>query len=298
MDIKEYNTVIKKRKNAIFPFEIPLFLGPISVWIVLFVFGPLAITIIFSLLKSGEFGKIIPVFTLNNYYKILKPEYLRVFIRSFLYALSANILCLIIGYPVAYLAAKHGGRWKSMLILLIIIPSWTSYLIRLYALKTIIGNNGIINSILLNLHIIRQPMQMLYKPGAVIFGLVYSWIPFMILPIYSSLEGINPELYEASLDLGAKPLITLFKVAIPLTKGGIFAGTILVFVPALGDWLVPHFLGGSKVMMIGNLVEYKFINIGNIPEGASLATLLAVVIILILYTLIKIGGEEALEKVV
>ena len=298
MDIKEYNTVIKKRKNAIFPFEIPLFLGPISVWIVLFVFGPLAITIIFSLLKSGEFGKIIPVFTLNNYYKILKPEYLRVFIRSFLYALSANILCLIIGYPVAYLAAKHGGRWKSMLILLIIIPSWTSYLIRLYALKTIIGNNGIINSILLNLHIIKQPMQMLYKPGAVIFGLVYSWIPFMILPIYSSLEGINPELYEASLDLGAKPLITLFKVAIPLTKGGIFAGTILVFVPALGDWLVPHFLGGSKVMMIGNLVEYKFINIGNIPEGASLATLLAVVIILILYTLIKIGGEEALEKVV
>ena len=298
MDIKEYNTVIKTRRNAIFPFEIPLFLGPISLWIVLFVFGPLAITIIFSLLKSGEFGKIIPVFTLNNYCKILKPEYLRVFIRSFLYALSANILCLIIGYPVAYLAAKHGGRWKGMLILLIIIPSWTSYLIRLYALKTIIGNNGIINSILLNLHIIKQPMQMLYKPGAVIFGLVYSWIPFMILPIYSSLEGINPELYEASLDLGAKPLVTLFKVAIPLTKGGIFAGTILVFVPALGDWLVPHFLGGSKVMMIGNLVEYKFINVGNIPEGASLATLLAVVIILILYTLIKIGGEEALEKVV
>jgi len=298
MDIKEYNTVIKTRRNAIFPFEIPLFLGPISLWIVLFVFGPLAITIIFSLLKSGEFGKIIPIFTLNNYYKILKPEYLRVFVRSFLYALSANIICLIIGYPVAYLAAKHGGRWKGMLILLIIIPSWTSYLIRLYALKTIIGNNGIINSILLNLHIIKQPMQMLYKPGAVIFGLVYSWIPFMILPIYSSLEGINPELYEASLDLGAKPLVTLFKVAIPLTKGGIFAGTILVFVPALGDWLVPHFLGGSKVMMIGNLVEYKFINVGNIPEGASLATLLAVVIILILYTLIKIGGEEALEKVV
>lgn len=285
-----------RRTKYIFPRQLPLYIGPISVWVILFVLAPLGIILYFSFLKAGPLGEVIHNFTLENYRAIVAGKYGIIFLRTFLYAFLANFFCLIIGYPLAYWIAKYGGRWKTFLMSLVIIPSWTCYLIRLYAFKTLTGRTGLINSFLLNLNLISSPLKILYTPYAVMIGLVYSWLPFMILPLYASLEGLDPTLLEAAADLGATPLERFFKVTLPLTKGGMIAGTILVFIPSLGEWLVPQLLGGAKVMMVGSLVAHKFIQLGNIPAGASLALFLAVIVILILYLFIKLGGEEALER--
>jgi spermidine/putrescine transport system permease protein len=155
-----------------------------------------------------------------------------------------------------------------------------------------------INSILLNLKIISEPIDIMYTPLIVVIGLIFTWLPFMVLPIYASLEGLNQSLLEASLDLGASPLERFLTIILPLTKGGIFAGTILVFIPSLGEWLIPALLGGAKIMMAGNLVTLHFITAGNIPAGSSIAAVLTAIIILIIYLFTKLGGEEALERIV
>ena len=284
-----------KKRNSL-SVQLPIYIGPISIWIVLFVFAPLGIILYFSFLKTGPFGEIIKTFTIENYRPIIAGEYGMIFIRTFLYALFTNFACLALGYPLAYWIAKYGGNRKTFLMSLVIIPSWTAYLIRLYAFKTLVGTNGLINNLLLSLNIISTPLRMLYTPEIVMIGLVYSWLPFMVLPLYASLEGLDPALWEAAVDLGATPLERFFKVTLPLTKGGIIAGTILVFIPSLGEWLVPHILGGDKVMMVGSLVAYKFIGVGDIPKGASLALFLAAIVIAILFVFIKLGGEEALER--
>ena len=274
------------------------YVGPISIWIILFVIAPLSVVLYFSFLTNSPIGKIINIFTLENYRKFFQREYGIIFLRTLLYAFETNILCLFLGYPIAYWIVKYGGRWKTALIFFVILPSWTSYLIRLYALKTIIGRAGLINSLLLSLNLISSPLEILYNPYVVVFGLVYTWLPFMILPVYASLEGLDPAILEASVDLGATPFQRLFTVTLPLTKGGIIAGSILVFIPTLGEWLVPMLLGGAKVMMAGNLVYHYFVIVGNVPAGSSVAALLTSLVLLIIYLSIKFGGEEALERIV
>jgi spermidine/putrescine transport system permease protein len=287
-----------KRKKRHFPLELPFFLGPITLIVVVFVFAPLAIILTFGFLKSGLYGDIIYSFTLDNYRNILAGSYGEVFIKSFYLAVQTTFFCIILGYPLAYYIARFGGRYKVLLLALIVIPSWTAYLIRIYALKTIVGNSGIINSMLMDMGLISTPVKMLYTQPAVAFGLIYTWLPFMILPLYAALEGLNPSVLEAALDLGANPVRRFFRVTLPMTRGGVLAGSILVLIPTLGDWLVPHLLGGAKVMMIGNMVAEEFIVAGNIPVGSSLAIMLAAILTLILYLLIKWGGKDAMEKIV
>jgi len=275
------------------------YIGPASLWIVLFVIAPLGVILYFSFLTTGAYGgEIFPIFTLEHYPRLWRGAYGIILLRTLLFAFGTNIVCLLIGYPMAYCIARRGGRWKTTLLFLVIIPSWTSWLIRLYALRTIAGYAGIINSTLLSLGLISSPLGILYTPYAVMLGLIYTWIPFMVLPIYAALDGLDPSLLEASVDLGATPLQRFFTVTLPLTKGGIFAGTILVFIPSLGEWLVPLLLGGAKVMMAGNLVEHHFIRVGNIPMGSSIAAALTAIILLIIYLSIKAGGEEALERII
>jgi len=173
---------------------------------------------------------------------------------------------------------------------------YSSYLIRLYALKTLVGNTGLINSALLSIGLISSPIKMLYTPFAVTLGLVYAWLPFMILPVHASLEGLDPSVLEAASDLGANPVRRFFRVTVPLTKGGLLAGSIFVFIPTVGEWLVPHILGGGKIMMAGSLVAQKFTVAGDVPAGASLAVFLAATLVLILYLAIKYGGGESMEK--
>jgi spermidine/putrescine transport system permease protein len=287
----------KIRRQKIFKSQVSIYIGPIAVWILLFVFIPLGIIVYFSFLKADAYGQITHHFTFENYRAILRTTYAWILLRSFLIAIISNSVCILLGYPVAYWIAKYGGRKKILLISCVVIPSWTCYLIRLYALRTLIGSNGILNNFLLNLNIISSPIRMIYTPFAVIVGFVFSWLPFMILPVYASLEGLNPALLEAALDLGANPVRRFIRVTLPLTRGGIIAGTILVFIPCMGDWLVPHILGGAKVMMVGGLVAYAFIEVGNIAEGASLAVGLSIVVLFLLYIFIKLGGKGAMERI-
>ena len=274
------------------------YVGPITFWVLLFVIAPLGFIIYFSFLTTGPSGKIIHTFTLENYRAVMKVAYGIIFLRSLFFAFVTNSICLLVGYPLAYWIARYGGKWETLLLMLVILPSWACYLIRLYALKTLIGHTGFINSVLLNLGLISSPLGILYTPYAVILGLVYSWLPFMVLPIYASLRDLDPSLLEASADLGATPFRTFFTVTLPLTKGGIFAGTILVLIPSLGEWLVPLLLGGAKVMMVGSLVEHHFIKLGDIPMGSSLAAALTAIVLLVIYLSFKVGGEEALERVI
>lgn len=274
------------------------YVGPVGLWIIVFVVVPLGFIVYFSFATIGAHGEIIPTFTLKNYQAAMDAGYARILFRSFLFASVTNVLCLLIGYPLAYWIARYGGKWETLFLLLIILPSWTNYLIRLYAVKLIIGSAGLINSALLNLGLISSPLEILYTPYAVILGLAHIWLPFMVLPIYASLKGLDPSLLEASADLGAAPFRTFFTVTLPLTRGGIVAGTILVFIPSLGEWLVPLMLGGGKVMLAGTLVQHFFIKLGNAPMGCTIATFLIAAILLVVYLSFKLGGREALERVI
>jgi spermidine/putrescine transport system permease protein len=273
------------------------YVGPISLWTLFFIIGPIMVIFYYSFLQVGPMGETLNTFTLDHYRALLDPNYFVIMMRTIFYAFLANVTCLLIGYPLAYWIVNYGGRWKTLFVLLVILPSWTCYLIRIYALKTIIAHNGIINGFLIKYSIISTPIEILYTPYAVVIGLIFTWLPFMVLPIYASLEGLDPSCLEASLDLGATPMERFFTITLPMTKGGIFAGTILVFIPALGEWLIPALLGGAKVMMAGNLVTLHFITAGNIPRGSSIAATLTTMIILIIYLCLKMGGEETLEKI-
>lgn len=276
--------------------EISAYLSPIIIIIAVFVFAPLLIILVFSFLKTGPYGEILYSFSLENFKAVLGGGYGHVFLRSIYLALQTNMLCILIGYPIAYYIAIYGRKKKMLLIFLIIVPSWSSYLIRLYALKTIVGSQGFVNSILLSSGIISEPLHILFTPFAVTMGLVYAWLPFMILPIYASIEGLDRSVLEAATDLGATPFRRFFRVILPLTKGGLIAGSILVFIPTVGEWLVPYILGGSKIMMAGSLVALKFTMIGDIPGGSSLSIMLAATLILILYLAIKWGGRDSMER--
>ena len=282
--------------NREFRSQIAVYLGPIIFVQLLFVLAPLSFILIFSFLKAGPYGKIVFELTLDNYRGLLDTGYVTVFFKSIYYALQTNIACILLSYPLAYYIARYGGRLKAFLLLMIVIPSWTAYIIRLYALKTILGSNGLINNFLIDLGVTHLPIQFLYTPWAVSAGLVYTWLPFMVLPLYASLEGLDPSLWECATDLGSTPIRRFFKITLPLTRGGLLAGTLLVFIPSLGDWLVPHLLGGSKFMMAGSLVAHKFTTAGDIPGGSCMAAALAFVLLLLIYFVIKFGGREALEQ--
>jgi spermidine/putrescine transport system permease protein len=295
-DIAVSQNQARKREKRKLALEISAYLGPIIIIVVVFVFAPLAIILFFSFLKSGPYGQIVYEFTFENMGAVLGGGYGSVFLKSVYLAFQTNFLCILCGYPIAYYIARYGGRWKIIWIFLIIVPSWSSYLIRLYALKTLIGTKGTINNLLINLGLISEPIQFLYTNFAVTMALVFAWLPFMILPIYAALDGLDRSVLEAATDLGATPFRRFFRVTLPLTRGGLLAGSILVFIPTVGEWLVPHIFGGSKIMMAGSLVAHKFTAVGNIAQGSSLAMMLAATLILILYLTIKWGGREALEK--
>jgi spermidine/putrescine transport system permease protein len=204
----------------------------------------------------------------------------------------------LIAYPLAYWISFYGGRRKGMLLFLLIIPSWTSFLVRIYGWMFLLRDTGLINHILMSLHIIKSPLSMMYNPAAVIIGMVYDYFTFMLLPLYAAMDRLEPAVLEAAADLGANPIQRFFKVTLPLTKGGLASGTILVGVPAIGEFLVPDLLGGAKVTMVGNLIEGKFLEFNDWPFGSALAFVLAAVMIIAVVIYLRIGGKEALERLV
>jgi spermidine/putrescine transport system permease protein len=273
---------------------------PASVWLAVLLAAPLVVILYYSFLTPDIVtGGVILEFTLDNYIATLgRSIYGMVFIRTVGFASVATGICLLLGYALAYWIVRYTGRWKILALFIVIIPSWTNDLIRLYAMRSLTQSGGAINSILLRLGLISSPLEMLYTPEAVQLGLVYTLLPFMILPIYSALDGLDPSLLEAADDLGATRLQKFLTVTLPLTKAGIIAGAILVFVPSLGAWLVPLLLGGAKILMAGNLVQLHFLAVGNIPMGCCVGAVLTVAILLIVALAMKLGGEEALERIV
>ena len=226
-------------------------------------------------------GKLTISLNLGNYaYLIEDPLYVDAYLHSLEIAGISTLLCLLLGYPMAWAIANSSPPVRNILLLLVILPSWTSFLIRVYAWIGLLKNNGVINNILMWAGIIDQPLPMLHTDFAVYIGIVYAYLPFMILPLYTALLKLDYSLVEASLDLGAKPVRTFFSVILPLTKGGIIAGSMLVFIPAVGEFVIPELLGGPDSIMIGRVMWQEFFNNRDWPVASAVAIIMLLLLAL------------------
>lgn len=260
------------RKFRIKEFHVLLF--PPAFWLLLFFIVPLIIVLIYSIGSKGVYGGVQLSFNLANYRDIFQGIYLKVILQSFWYALVATLLTLLIAYPIAYYMVFAPVRIKLAIMFLIILPFWTNFLIRMYALMTILGESGLINSFLLNLGLIRQPLPLMNNTFAVFTGFIYWNLPFMVLPIFSSLDRMDVSLLEASMDLGASRSQTFRRVILPYSLPGLVAGLIFTFVPTMGNFVIPEFMGGTGNYMIGNVITSQFIHARNWPFGSALSMVL------------------------
>ena len=255
-----------------------LLLGPAWAWMAAFFLAPLALVVAYSFLSKGDYGGVAAPLTLDNYARLLDPLYLRILGRTLLLAVLTTLLCLALGYPLAYYMALYGGRRRSLLLLLVVLPFWTSFLVRTYGWIFLLRDTGLINTILTRLGLIQVPLPLLYNQGAVLAGLVHGFLPLMVLPLYASLERLDRSLLEAAADLGAAPAARLLRVTLPLTAPGIYAGSVLVFVSALGAYLTPELLGGGKSVLLGNLVQNQFTTARDWPFGSAISLLVLAVV--------------------
>ena len=251
-----------------------LLLAPLLAWLALFVVMPALLLLGCSLGERDEFGQVLWGFSLENYARLLDPVYLRIFLRSLGFAALTTGLCLLIGYPVAYHLARAAPRVRELLLLLVMVPFWTSFLVRTYAWMAILREEGLLNALVAWLQPAWAPLGLLYTPAAVVTGLVYSYLPFLILPVYASVEKLDGALIEAAHDLGAGPWRVFPTVILPLTLPGIAAGVTLVFVPAVAMFAVTDLLGGARVPLIGNVIQNQFLQARDWPFGAALGVAL------------------------
>jgi spermidine/putrescine transport system permease protein len=268
------------------------FLLPARMWMALFFAAPLGIVCAYSLLTRGDYGGVEQPWTIESFTRFADPLYVSIVWRSVWIASLATMLCALLGFPLALFIAQAGRR-KNIYLQLVLLPFWTSFLIRTYAWIFILRDTGLANTILLRLHLISSPVELLYNDGAVLLGLVYNFLPFFVLPMYATLERLDPALLEASADLGARPFATLRRVIIPVSAPGIVAGCVLVFIPCLGAYLTPDLLGGGKTVMLGNLVQNQFTTARDWPFGsaASLILMLASALLLALLMRSRIAKE-------
>ena len=256
-----------------------LFLLPAWAFTLLLFLGPLLIIVVYSLETKGVYGGVVPPWTLENYVRLFDPLYGVILLRSFLMAAVSTLGCLALAFPLAYYIARSGRR-KTLLLNLVMLPFWTSFLVRTYAWMFLLRDTGLINSALLAAGLITEPLPLLYNDSAVIVGLIYGYLPFAVLPLYSNLERLDKSLLEAAADLGARPWQTLLHIVLPLTAPGLRAAGVLVFIPCLGAYLTPDLLGGGKSMMIGNLVQNQFMAARNWPFGSAASLILMGVVLL------------------
>ncbi|SDD57062.1 ABC transporter permease [Ruegeria marina] len=267
-------------------------LSPVTLYLGVFFFGPLAIIAVFSVLEPGLYGGVEWNFYHWNYGRIFgwadgvvewyEPVYLKILFRSMLMAAFTVIACLILVYPVTFWVSRLPQRAQLFFMFLITLPFFTSLIIRLYAWLVILKPSGLINDVLLGIGLIETPLDMLFTRFAVVLGMVYVMIPFMFLPVYSSVERLDRTLIEASGDLGARGWQTFLKVILPQTLPGIAGGSVLVFIPSVGNFIIPDVLGGAKGLMIGNLVEQQFLDARNWPFGAALSMVIMAVVLTVM----------------
>ncbi len=257
-------------------------LGVVWIWLCFFSLVPYGLVVFASLLSHDENNLIRLPFTLASYFDLNNMVYVRIFEKSFYLAGLCTLICLILGYPFAYVIARMKSRFKPLLILLIIIPFWTSSLIRTYSMISILKPKGLINSLLMWSGVISKPIAMLFNNTSVVIGLVYNLLPFMIFPLITNIERLDNRLIDAARDLGANRFTTFRKIIIPLTMPGIIAGSILVFLPAMTIFYIPDLLGGAKSILLGNLIQNQFLMAGNWPFGSAISIVLAILLALML----------------
>jgi spermidine/putrescine transport system permease protein len=276
-----------------------LTIGVIWLWLVLFAMVPNLLVLFTSLLQPGDNELVHLQLSLKSYLALFDTLYLQIFLHSFCLAGVCTAICLVLGYPFAFIIARSANRWKGILLFLVIIPFWTSSLIRSYAIVAILKTKGILNSVLLSLGLIHQPLHLLYSSSAVVIGLVYSLLPFMILPLYANIEKLDMRLVDAARDLGANRYTVFVKIILPLTLPGIIAGSMLVFLPAMSMFYIPDLLGGAKSVLVGNLIQNQFLAARNWPMGAAVSivlTLLMGLMLLLYWRTAKLNnkGQELL----
>lgn len=250
------------------------FVAPGALWIALLFAVPLFLVLALSFGHVDDFGRGVYGFEWSNYEAVFDSTYVPVLVRSVTYALITVILCLAIGYPVAYFIARFGGRYRYVLIAALVIPFFVNYLVRTYAWVALLADEGLVNNWLIDLSLTDAPIQMINTPFAVIGGLVYGYIIFMILPLYGSIERMDPSVIEAGKDLYGSPFRTFVHVTLPATQPGILAGCVLVFLPAVGDFVSAQLLGGPDTYMVGNLIQDQFFAASNWPFGSALTVVM------------------------
>lgn len=255
---------------------------------------PLAIVLYISFVERGRAGgiKTPAVFTPDNYVQFFDPLYLGIFWNSVRIALVVTFACILLGYPLAYYISKRDARRRDALLLLVIIPFWTNFLVRTYALKSALATDGLVNSLLVSSNLIQQPLDMLFNEFAVILGLWYGYIPFAVLPMYASIEKFDYSLMEAAADLGANTRRAFLRVMLPMTMPGVVAAFVLVFVPVVGAFITPDLLGGGKVELIGTLINRQFGVARNWPFGSAISFILMLLVLIGVTAYFRSGGES------
>lgn len=285
-------TAPKKRRNSLPAIAQA---GPVSVWMVLFVTVPMLFIIYISFMSRGTFGGVEYTPTLTSYETLADVTYFAVILKSLQVAVVTTAVCLLLGYPFAYYIARKSADVASRLIMLLMIPLWTNSLMRLNAWMLLFQTNGPVNKALLALGIVQSPVKFIYTDGLVLLGLITNFLPFAVLPMYSSIEKLQKAMLEASADLGATPATTFRKVTLPLTFPGIFSAIILTFIPALGTYTITDMLGGGKVLYIGNIIKNQFGTIRNWPLGAALSVLLLLITALLIFLYSRFAKIEDME---
>ncbi len=258
-----------------------ILLSPALFWLIFFFTIPLVIILIYSFLDRGKFGGVVWEFQFENYVRFADQLYIRIFIRSFFIALITTVICLLIGYPMAYWMANQPPKKRNTYLLLIMVPFWTNFVVRTYAWRMLLARQGQINQLLITLKLINEGNAPTYlnTNGAVVIGLIYVWVVAMVLACYASISGLDRSLLEAAQDLFASPVRTFLRVTLPLTLPGIVSGSILVFVPSFGAFVTPDMLGGGKADMIGNLISQQFGEASDWPFGSAISAILMIVML-------------------
>jgi spermidine/putrescine transport system permease protein len=272
-----------------------LTLLPGALWLVALFLVPVGITLAISLGEVGPLGEALYALNFGNYDRVFDPLLAPVLVRSALYALATVLICILIGYPIAYYIARYGGRWKYLLVGLVVLPFLVNYLIRIYAWTAILGDEGLLNGVLVDLSLTSEGIRFLNTPWAVIGGLVYGYLAFMILPVYAALDRMDPTLIEAGKDLYAGRWQTFRHVTWPATFQGVLAGSVLVFLPAVGDFVSAQLLGGPDTYMVGNLIQQQFFEANNFPFGAALTTVLMAFLLVFMVFYLRSAGRAAEE---
>lgn len=254
-------------------------LAPGFVWTGLFFFLPLLLVFVISFAARGTYGGVVWRFALTNYLDLLHPLYFRIFGQSLLFAGATTLICLVMGFPLAYYMARTSPRWQGLWLFLVMIPFWTNFLVRTYAWMFILRAEGLLNQLFMQAGVIETPIEILYSNTAVLIGLVYGYLPFMVLPLYVAVERLDLPLVDAAWDLYATRWSIFWRVIVPLTKPGIIAGCLLVFIPSLGAFITPDLLGGARTMMVGNLIQHEYLVVRDWPLGSAISFVLMLVVV-------------------